>query len=178
MTPVKSPERAAQGAPPRGPAGVSPRIPLEAIPANAPGACPVCGGRTLAPEGASSALLAVCDVLTVKTLETLGKAIIRQDRPRYRLFGNRPWHEAHTCWGARPELVDKMLARAWDVVPALLDTHGCCGVTSRQVTQLLDEYVRDLVAGGRKHSIGELAVRFEHDLALPVYLNEHPDGGR
>lgn len=146
----------------------------EAVPADLPGVCPVCGGRTLAPEGASSALLAVCDVLVFKTLETLGKKIVRDGRERYRALGTRPWHVAHTLWQVPPSMISRSLSRAWDVVPALLDTHGCCGVTSRQVTEMLDSYIHDLVLSGRPHSVRELAVRFERDLALPVYLS--PNG--
>lgn len=142
----------------------------EAIPATAPGLCPVCGARSLAPEGASSALLAVCDVLVIKTLETIGKGIVRQGRERFRIFGTRPWHEAHTLWKADRVFVNKQLNRAWDVVPALLDTHGCCGVTSRQVSQMLDDYVRELIASANRHDVRLLAQSFEEKLGLPVFL--------
>lgn len=147
----------------------------DAVPAELPGVCPVCGGRTLAPEGASSALLAVCDVLVFKTLETMGKKIVRESRERFRQLGTKPWHEAHTLWQVPEPLITRSLARAWDVVPALLDTHGCCGVTSVQVTKMLDGYVHDLVLGGRHHSIRELAARFERELELPVYLTHEHD---
>lgn len=153
-------------------------MPVEAIPADAPGVCPVCGGRTLAPEGASSALLAVCDVLVFKTLETMGKKIVREERHRYRVLGTRPWHEAHTLWQVPESTIARSLKRAWDVVPALLDTHGCCGVTSRQVTAMLDSYVHDIVLEGRHHDIADLADRFERDLGLPVYLHSRKRGHR
>lgn len=149
-------------------------LPLEAMPKSAPGVCPVCGARSIAPEGASSALLAVCDVLVLKALEQLGKRIVRDERTRFRLFGTRPWHEAHTIWPATDAYVSKALTRAWDVVPALLDTHGCCGVTSGQVADMLDSYVHDLVITSTPHTIVELAHRFEAKLGLPVYLHgEH-----
>ena len=159
--------------PPRGPAGNSATV--ETIPAHAPGVCPVCGGRTLAPEGASSALLAVCDVLAVTVLERIGKRIMRngRDRARFALLGSRPFFIAHTIWPASDEYVTRALHGAWDVVPALLDTHGCCGVTSIQVTRMLDDYIHDLVLTGTEHCIGELAYRFESRLGLPVYLNGH-----
>lgn len=144
----------------------------EAVPQNAPGLCPVCGARSLLPEGSSSALVAVCDVLVVKSLEVIGKRIVREDRNRFRTFNGRPWHLAHTVWGASESLVTRALARAWDVVPALLDTHGCCGVTSRQVTEMLDSYVHDLVMTGTAHAVTEMAYRFESRLGLPVYLHE------
>lgn len=151
-------------------------LPAEAIPAHAPGACPLCGARSIAPEGASSALLAVCDVLVLKVLETIGKKIIREERSRFRTFAQRPWHEAHTLWPVRADGVSRSLERAWDVVPALLDTHGCCGVTSRQVSGMLDEYVRDLVTTGTAHGVQELAYRFSSRLGLEVYLHAHPAG--
>lgn len=145
----------------------------EAIPASAPGACPVCGGRSIAPEGASSALLAVCDVLVVKALEVIGKRIVREDRGRFARFDGKPWHTAHTVWPTSDKVTTRALHTAWDVVPALLDTHGCCGVTSRQVTEMLDAYVHDLVLTGQLHNIGDLAYRFESRLGLPVYLKGH-----
>lgn len=148
----------------------------DAIPADAPGLCPVCGARALLPEGSSSALLAVCDVLVVKALEVLGKRIVREERQRFARFAGRPWHTAHTVWQAPRALTAKSLERAWDVVPALLDTHGCCGVTSRQVSQMLDDYVHDLVLTGTAHSIDDLAYRFEAKLGLPVYLKPNHRG--
>lgn len=132
--------------------------------------CPVCGARALPLEGTSSALLAVCDVLVVKTLETLGKKIIREERARFQTFGNRPWHLAHTIWPAKAPIVKRALVRAWDVVPALLDNHGCCGVTSRQVTEMLDTYVTDLVTTGTEHSVAELSYRLSSQLGLYVQV--------
>lgn len=159
--------------PPSGPSGISsPRS--DAVPADLPGVCPVCGGRSILPEGASSALVAVCDVLVVKALEQVGKWIVRAERSRYREFNGRSWQVAHTIWQPGEEMVTKALRSAWDVVPALLDTHGCCGVTSRQVSEMLDSYVHDLTLTGTEHHIRELAYRFESRLGLPVYLkHEH-----
>jgi hypothetical protein len=135
-----------------------------------PAACPVCGARSLAPEGASSALVAVCDVLVLKALEKVGNWIIRADRSRHRAFGTRPVYIAHTMWPPTDDIVTRALRGAWDVVPALLDGHGCCDVTSVQVTSMLDSYVHDLVITGTAHDLHELAYRFEAQLGLPVYL--------
>lgn len=146
---------------------------LADAPADAPGVCPVCGARSLLPEGASSALLAVCEVLVVKALEVIGKRIVREERSRFKRFNGRPWHTAHTEWSAPDALVTRSLDRAWDVVPALLDTHGCCGVTSRQVSEMLDSYVHDLVLTGTAHDIHQLSYRFETRLGLPVYLKQN-----
>lgn len=157
--------------PPSGPAGNSAaQLAPEAMPAHAPGVCPVCGAASIAPEGAISSLLAVCDVLVYKTLETLGKRLVRDGRDRFKKLGARPWHEAHTLFDASDEYVSRSLRNAWDVVPALLDTHGCCGVTSRQVTRMLDGYVHDLVITNTRHDVRELAYRFESRLGMPVYI--------
>lgn len=144
--------------------------------AGLPSPCPVCGAYSLAPDTDRSALLAVCDVLTTKALENMGKFIVRISRERFRLLGTRPWHVAHTMWPVADEIVDKALRGAWDVVPAMLDAHGCCGITSRQVTQMLDEYVHDLAVSGTAHSVEELRYRFETRLGLPVYDLEAAHG--
>ena len=137
-----------------------------------PTQCPVCGAYSVNPEGQSSALLAVCDVLVLKALETMGKWIVRADRSRFRALGTRPYYLAHTLWQPTDETVTKALRSAWDVVPALLDGHGCCDVTSIQVTAMLDSYVHDLVITGTPHRLRELAYRFTDRLGLPVYLRE------
>jgi hypothetical protein len=133
-------------------------------------ACPVCGAYSLAPEGQSSALLAVCDVLVLKALETMGKWIVRADRSRYRALGTRPYWIAHTMWQPTDATVTKALKGAWDVVPAMLPDHGCCDVTPVQITRLLDLYVHDLAITGTEHALPELAYRFTAHLGLPVYL--------
>ena len=137
-----------------------------------PGECPVCGAYSITQDGRSSALLAVCDVLVIKALETMGKWIVRADRSRFRAKGTRPWHVAHTLWQPDDATVDKALKGAWDVIPALLDSHGCGDVTTRQVTEMLDSYVHDLIITGTAHSLSQLHYRFENELGLPVYLND------
>lgn len=137
-----------------------------------PASCPVCGAYSITHEHQTSALLAVCDVLVVKALETMGKWIVRAERSRYRAKGTRPYFEVHTLWQPTDQVVSKALRGAWDVVPAMMDTHGCCDVTVRQVTEMLDSYVHDLVITGTRHDIHELAYRFSDRLGLPVYLEE------
>lgn len=137
-----------------------------------PSPCPVCGAYSLAPEGSASALLAVCDVLVIKALEAMGKWIVRASRERFRVLGTRPWYVAHTLWQPEEAIVSKALKGAWDVVPAMLDHHGCCGVTARQVTEMLDSYVHDLAITGTLHNMADLHYRFETYLGLPVYLKE------
>lgn len=132
--------------------------------------CPVCGAYSLTHDTQASALLAVCDVLVIKALESMGKWICRAERSRFRALGTRPWYVAHTMWQPDDAVVDKALKGAWDVVPAMLNTHGCCDITARQVTAMLDSYVHDLVITGTAHTIEELRYRFVSRLQLPVFL--------
>lgn len=139
---------------------------------NLPGPCPVCGGLTLAPATHRSTLLAVCDTLVLKALEKLGNYIKRAERSRHNILGSKPLYVAHTIWPASDAMVDKALQGAWDVVPALLDVHGCCDVTPLQVTRMLDLYVHDLAVTGTAHSLegsGGLMYRFQSQLGLPVF---------
>lgn len=139
-----------------------------------PSRCPVCGAHSLAPEGEMSALLAVCDVLVLKALEKLGNYLVRAERPRHRQLGTRPSYVAHTLWRPDDALIDKALRGAWEVVPALMDVHGCCDVTSVQVVDMLDSYVHDLGITGTPHLLEELQYRFVSRLGLPVYWR-HPE---
>lgn len=154
---------------------------MSAVPMERVSACPVCGSYTGATLAQPPALLAVCDVLVVRALEAVGKRVVRVERSRFARMGNRPWHLAHTVWQPDDTMVDKALAGAWDVVPAMLDSHGCCGVTSRSVTQMLDKYVRDLCITGTGHALTELRYRFEAYLGISVaesepYVPGKPDG--
>lgn len=140
-------------------------------------ACPVCGaygGTTLAQ---APALLAVCDVLVVRALESVGRRIVmtgpesrgRSARgSRMKLMNGRPFMEAHTIWRPEMDMVDKGLLYSWDVIPAMLDSHGCCGVTSQQVTSMVDKYVRDLLVTGTAHNLTDLRYRFEKFLGIPL----------
>lgn len=89
----------------------------------------------------ATALVAVVDVLVVKALEAIGKRIVRADRARFNALKGRPFHEAHVLWPTDIVTVSKATKGAWDVVPALLDNHGCPGVESGRVVTLLDAYV-------------------------------------
>lgn len=137
-----------------------------AVTHNAP--CPVCGTYSINPGAQSSALLGVCDVLVIRALETVGKRIVRVDRSRFNRKGTTPWHLCHTLWLPPGVMIDKALEGAWDVIPPLLDVHGCCGITSPQVTQVLDTYVRDLLITGTGHSITDLRYRLEAFLGITV----------
>lgn len=138
--------------------------------------CPCCGAMSLAPQEATTTLVAVSDVLVVKALERVGAFILRgPDRTRYRQAEGKPMHVIHTLWSAGDNLTARALRGAWDVVPALLDTHGCCGVTSVQVTSLLDKYVHDLVLTGTAHDLAELEYRFTAHLGIPIHGHAHAD---
>jgi hypothetical protein len=119
-----------------------------------PSPCPCCGAYSLAPDTQTTILVAVCDVLVVKALERVGSFILRgPDRKRYQEAGALPRHAIHTVWRAPDELTARALQGAWDVVPALLDSHGCCDVASDDVIRVLDSYVHDLVITGTEHHV-------------------------
>lgn len=146
--------------------------------ARIPSSCPVCGAYSLAPDRQVSTLLAVCDVLVHKALESAGKFIVRAQRSRFNQLGSRPFYMAHTLWPADDTIVTKALKNAWDVVPALIDEHGCCGVSAASITSTLDQYVHDLVVTGTPHHLEELSNRFR-ETGLPVYdhredYHDHP----
>ena len=128
--------------------------------------CPMCGTLTGLMLAERSALLAVSDVLVYRSLEVVGKRIVRAERRRFKLLGNRPWHEAHTLWVPDTSTVAKALSGAWDVVPALLSAHGACGTTPVNVTHILDRYVRTLLSEGRGHTVDELRRALEQSLGI------------
>ncbi len=135
-----------------------------------PSPCPVCGAMSLAPMERTTTLLAVCDVLTLKALEALGKYIVRVEGARYRILKAQelPYTVAHTLWTAPDRMVDKALRGAWDVVPAVVSLHGCCDIAAGAVVCALDEYVHDLAVTGTPHHLDQLAYRFDTRLGLPT----------
>ena len=128
--------------------------------------CPMCGTLTGLMLAERSALLAVSDVLVYRSLEVVGKRIVRAERRRFKLLGTRPWHEAHTLWLPDGNTVEKALSGAWDVVPALLSAHGACGSTPVNVTQALDRYVRLLLRTGQNHTVEALRTELERELGI------------
>lgn len=128
--------------------------------------CPMCGTLTGLMLAERSALLAVSDVLVYRSLEVVGKRIVRAERRRFKLLGTRPWHEAHTLWLPDSNTVDKALNGAWDVVPALLSAHGACGTTPVNVTHILDGYVRFLLRKGQPHTVEALRAELERELMI------------
>lgn len=130
--------------------------------------CPVCGSYTGETLATASPLLAVCDVLVIRALEVTGKRIVRAERSRFRILGTKPMYVAHTIWRPTPDLVAKSLQNAWAVVPALLDSYGCCGVTPLKVTECLDKYATDLLITGTPHDVNELRYRFSTVLGIDV----------
>lgn len=151
----------------------------EATPDRIPSPCPCCGAYALPSTAQPSALLAVCDVLVVKALEQIGRKIVNGSRAR-----QGPWRAsgqsfslAHTVWPADEGALRRGLEGAWDVVPAMLDLHGCCGVTAHSVVSMLDEYVRDLAVTGTRHDISELHYRFTSRLGLTFPASTHTHEG-
>lgn len=104
----------------------------------------------------ATALVAVVDVLVVKALEAVGKRVVRADRARFNALKGRPFHEAHVLWPTDVLTVSKATKGAWDVVPALLDNHGCPGVESGRVVTLLDAYVTQVATHGVPHRLARL----------------------
>ena len=137
-----------------------------------PGKCPCCGGYSLTPPEGAIILLAVCDVLVFKALETLGRYVVRVERSRWKALGDRPRHIAHTLWPPTDEMVTKALRGAWDVVPALLDVHAPRGgprtLDPSEVGVVLDGYVHDLAITGQQHTVSMLSERLSLHLHLPL----------
>ena len=111
----------------------------------------------------SETLLAVCDVLTIKALESVGKRLVRTDRSRFKIMDGRPYHLAHTIWTPDDSEVAKSLKGAWDVAKILIERHSEA-YSATAVTVMLNEYVHDLCITGTPHSVGELAYRFHSRL--------------
>lgn len=112
----------------------------------------------------ATALVAVVDVLVVKALEAVGKRIVRADRARFNALKGRPFHEAHVLWPTDIITVSKATKGAWDVVPALLDNHGCLGVESGRVVTLLDAYVSQVATHGVPHRLERLVTALRYVL--------------
>lgn len=112
----------------------------------------------------ATALVAVVDVLVVKALEAVGKRIVRADRARFNALKGRPFHEAHVLWPTDIITVSKATRGAWDVVPALLDNHGCPGVESGRVVTLLDAYVSQVATHGVPHRLDRLVTALRYVL--------------
>lgn len=112
----------------------------------------------------ATALIAVVDVLVVKALEAVGKRVVRADRARFNALKGRPFHEAHVLWPTDVLTVSKATKGAWDVVPALLDNHGCPGVESGRVVTLLDAYVTQVATHGVPHRLDRLVTALRYVL--------------
>nr|DAK61011.1 MAG TPA: hypothetical protein [Caudoviricetes sp.] len=112
----------------------------------------------------ATALVAVVDVLVVKALESVGKRVVRADRARFNALKGRPFHEAHVLWPTDIVTVSKATKGAWDVVPALLDNHGCPGVESGRVVTLLDAYVSQVATHGVPHRLDRLVTALRYVL--------------
>lgn len=112
----------------------------------------------------ATALVAVVDVLVIKALEAVGKRIVRADRARFNALKGRPFHEAHCLWPTDIITVSKATKGAWDVVPALLDNHGCPGVESGRVVTLLDAYVSQVATHGAPHRLDRLVTALRYVL--------------
>ena len=68
------------------------------------------------------------------------------------------------------ESVGKATRGAWDVVPALLDNHGCPGVDPGRITTLLDAYVSQLATHGAPHRLGRLVTALRYVLPADALI--------
>ena len=118
----------------------------------------------------ATALVAVVDVLVVKALEAVGKRIVRADRARFNALKGRPFHEAHVLWPTDIITVSKATKGAWDVVPALLDNHGCPGVESGRVVTLLEAYVAQVATHGVPHRLDRLVTALRYVLPASALI--------
>lgn len=109
-------------------------------------------------------LRAVCDVLMVRVLETIGKRILKSDRARHRILGNRPVSLAHTIWATPDAEITKALRGQWTCLPDLVCCHGL-GVDPEALAALLDSLVRDLVSTATPYHVSELDYRLASRLA-------------
>lgn len=134
------------------------------------GPCPVCGSYSFSADQQVSSLLAVCDVLVFKALETLGRRLVRVNRARAYILPKGSLHRAHIQWTPDDELVTKALKGAWDVVPALLSVYGTTDLAPETVTEMLDSYVHDLAITATDHTLSELEYRFETRLGLELHV--------
>ena len=125
--------------------------------------CQCCGSES---TDESAAIVAACDVLVLRALELIGKRIVRLDRSRFARMGDRPFHEAHLLWQPDEKAINQALSDAWQSVEVVCFEHGCCGVTPRQLTLVLDRYVRDLCVAMQGHSTTELRYR------LALYIDQ------
>lgn len=123
-----------------------------------PDTCPCCGTVKVAEH---DPLVAACDMLVLRALELIGKRVVRLDRSRYRRMDGRTWHEVHMLWQPDEQAIDQALADAWQSVDVVVAEHGCCDVSTEQLTLILDRYVRDLCVTMQGHSTTELRYRLD-----------------
>ena len=69
-----------------------------------------------------------------------------------------PPYQAHCRWRPDQGMVNAGLRGAWDVVPVVINRHGC-GIDPERVRDVLDIYVRDLLITGMPHTLAELQYR-------------------
>lgn len=109
-------------------------------------------------------LLPVCDVLVLEALRTVGRFIVRYDRPRPKLWRGRPLWEAHTnpAWPVDDAVVTRALRNAWDIIPVMLGRwEDLACLDDEELLNTLDGYVRDLVVTHEPHSIELLRQRID-----------------
>lgn len=138
--------------------------------------CPLCGAVSLTPGGESAPLIAVADYLVERTLCGVSDLITRG-----RAFGGGRGVVAElrvrgaaveSAWlvvGAPAAAVEKAISGRtdnWRVIALMLDDRSSFGISARQVQAVLTDYVHDIVADRRPHTIETLRLKMHHDLGL------------
>jgi hypothetical protein len=97
----------------------------------------------------------------MRALELIGKRVARDGRARFGAMqrSGMDWSDVHTVWKPEPHHVEAALAGAWNVLPRMVNEHGCCSLQERKLTLLLDGYVRELVFSMQPHKFEELERR-------------------
>lgn len=141
------------------------------------GACPLCGGATLAPVATTAPLLAVGGYLVDRVLAKVGVLLTRGRahggsrslQAELRLLGV-PDDQAWVVCPTPAAVVDKAILLAtddWHVVDLMLGDR--VGVSSRQVRATLSDYVHELVADRIPHSRSSLRRKLHDELGLHLH---------
>lgn len=119
-------------------------------------ACRCCGARD---GDAVDVLVAACDVLILRALETAGRLIYgRSRRADHRgALEDVPPHLVHTVRRPTPDEVERILAQSWGQLATVHDWYGCCGWTMTDLRDVLGDHLRRCLEQGRAHEHDDLA---------------------
>ncbi|GIE28966.1 hypothetical protein Ait01nite_020110 [Actinoplanes italicus] len=98
----------------------------------------------------TEALIAACEALVLRALETAGKRHL--GRARYQHSALEPW-ELHTVRPAAKSQLGKLLTGAFATVPHVAER---LGVDAQHLTMVLTAYVGGLLIAGARHDVDQL----------------------